>query len=136
MKYLLDTSTLSDVINNIPAVSSRVFGFSPDLMAVSTITIMEIEFGLALNPAKIVKIGPKFSSFFKSIHVLPFSEEDAKSSGIIRAGLRKMGKPIGAYDVLLAGSALARGLIFVTSNIREFEQVPDLQLEDWRQNQL
>jgi tRNA(fMet)-specific endonuclease VapC len=42
-----------------------------------------------------------------------------------------MGKPIGPYDMMIAGQAIASGLKLVTNNIREFEHVPGLQLEDW-----
>lgn len=132
MKYLLDTSTLSDVGKNHAAVAARVFSLAPDLIAVSTITIMEVEYGLSLNPTKAMKVRETLTPLLNSVHVLPFSEADARNAGTVRALLRKTGKTIGAYDVLLAGVALARDLIFVTSNTREFEQVPDLKLENWR----
>lgn len=47
------------------------------------------------------------------------------------AALHKKRKIIGAYDILLAGSALHNGLIFVTSNTKEFERVSGLLIENW-----
>ena len=45
--------------------------------------------------------------------------------------LAAAGTPIGPYDVLIAGQAIARGLTLITNNVREFRRVPALQLEDW-----
>ena len=49
----------------------------------------------------------------------------------MRAELEAAGKPIGAYDVLLAGQARRLGATLVTSNVREFQRVVDLRWEDW-----
>lgn len=55
----------------------------------------------------------------------------AQQAGQVRAHLRKLGTPIGEYDLLIAGMALANKLIVVTHNTREFSRVPGLQVEDW-----
>jgi tRNA(fMet)-specific endonuclease VapC len=60
-----------------------------------------------------------------------FDDEDARVAGSIRAELEAAGKPVGAYDVLLAGQARRRGATLVTSNTREFARVPGLKWEDW-----
>ncbi|MBI4191124.1 MAG: type II toxin-antitoxin system VapC family toxin, partial [Betaproteobacteria bacterium] len=54
------------------------------------------------------------------------------ATAALRAALQKKGRPIGAYDVLIAGCALARGLVLVTSNEREFRRVGGLRIENWR----
>jgi tRNA(fMet)-specific endonuclease VapC len=64
--------------------------------------------------------------------VLDFDKEDAQQAGEVRALLASNGTPIGAYDVLIAGQAVARNLILVTHNTREFGRVPGLRLEDWQ----
>jgi tRNA(fMet)-specific endonuclease VapC len=64
--------------------------------------------------------------------VLEFDNEDARHAGAIRALLVSKGTPIGAYDVLIAGQAVARSLILVTHNTREFGRVPGLRFEDWQ----
>ncbi|HWT52177.1 MAG TPA: type II toxin-antitoxin system VapC family toxin [Caulobacter sp.] len=56
---------------------------------------------------------------------------DAVRAAALRVHLKKMGTPIGPIDVLIAGQALERGWTLVTSNVREFERVPGLALEDW-----
>ena len=63
--------------------------------------------------------------------VLDFDKEDARRAGEVRAVLAARGKPIGPYDVMIVGQALARGLILVTHNAGEFERVDGLRWEDW-----
>ena len=63
--------------------------------------------------------------------VIAFDQDDARQAGEIRAFLRQQGRPIGPYDVLIAGQAVARKVTLVTRNIREFARVPRLQVENW-----
>ena len=63
--------------------------------------------------------------------VLPFEDEDAKVAGSIRAMLERSGEPIGAYDVLIAGQAVAGQLTLVTANVSEFSRVNNLVWQDW-----
>jgi tRNA(fMet)-specific endonuclease VapC len=132
MKYLLDTCTVSDFVKGHPNVLARVKATAPDLIAVSVLTRMEVDYGLALNAERARKLAPMLDAFFSTIATLPFDESDAKAAAAIRAALKIMGQPIGAYDVLIAGAGLARGLVVVTSNVGEFKRVGGLQVEDWR----
>ncbi len=93
---------------------------------------MEIEYGLALNPAKRVQIQKIVHEFTETISILPFTKEYAIAAAKIRAYLKEKGTPIGAYDVLLAGTATENNFIFVTANTKEFERVPSLRIVDWR----
>ena len=132
MKYLLDTCTVSDFVKGLPNVLTRVKATPPNLIAVSVLTRMEVDYGLALNAERARKLAPMLDAFFSTIVTLPFDEADAKAAAAIRAALKTTGQPIGAYDVLIAGAGLARGLVVVTSNIGEFKRVSGLQIEDWR----
>ena len=133
MTYLLDTCVISDFVKGLPATLKRIKEISPDLIAVSAISRMEIEYGLNLNPERARKIVPVLQAFLASIRVLPFGETDAQVAGTIRATLQRQGNPIGSYDVLIAGTALARGLTLVTSNTGEFSRVGGLSIEDCRE---
>lgn len=62
---------------------------------------------------------------------MPFLGKDATYAGRIRDGLERIKQPIGPYDTLIAGQAVARGLTLVTANTREFARVPGLVWEDW-----
>jgi tRNA(fMet)-specific endonuclease VapC len=132
MKYLLDTCTVSDFVKGQPNVLARVKTTSPNLIAVSAVTRMDVDYGLALNAERARKLAPVLDAFFSAIATLPFDEADAQAAAAIRAALKTKGQPIGAYDVLIAGTGLARGLVVVTSNVSEFERVSGLQVEDWR----
>lgn len=63
--------------------------------------------------------------------VLPFEDADARAASTIRAALETAGKPIGAYDVLIAGQALRHELTLVTANVSEFSRVKGLMWQDW-----
>jgi len=132
MKYLLDTCTVSDFVKGQPKVLARVKATSPNLIAVSALTRMEVDYGLALNAARAKKLAPLLDAFFSTIATLPIDEADAQAAAAIRAALKTQGQPIGAYDVLIAGTGLARGLVVVTSNVGEFKRVSGLHVEDWR----
>jgi len=132
MKYLLDTCTVSDFVKGQPNVLARIKAISPALVAVSALTRMEVEYGLVLNAERARKLAPMLQAFFSTISTLPFEVADALAAAAIRAALKTKGQPIGAYDVLIAGTALARGLVVVTSNVGEFQRIGGLQVEDWR----
>jgi tRNA(fMet)-specific endonuclease VapC len=132
MKYLLDTCTVSDFVKGQPNVLARVKATSPTLIAVSALTRMEVDYGLALNAGRATKLAPLLDAFFSTIATLAFDETDARAAASIRAALKKRAQPIGAYDVLIAGTGVARGMVLVTSNSDEFKRVNGLQVEDWR----
>jgi tRNA(fMet)-specific endonuclease VapC len=69
--------------------------------------------------------------FAARLDVLAYDRQAAMHSGQLRAELQKIGKPIGPYDQMIAGHARSQGMILVTNNIREFERVPGLRVEDW-----
>lgn len=134
MKYLLDTCVISDFVKGERATLLKVKEISPSDISISSITIMEIQYGLALNPSRAKLLRPIIHDFIQSINVLEFSQDDARETSMIRALLKQQGKPIGSYDILLAGTALNRKLTMVSANTAEFERVEGLALENWREN--
>ena len=134
MKYLLDTCAVSDFVKGQPGVLSRLKATAPNLVAISSITRMEIEWGLLLNPERARKLAPVINAFLSRIATLAFDAADAQAAAGVRAALQRQGQPIGAYDVLIAGCGLARGLIVVTSNVGEFQRVGGLVVENWRES--
>jgi tRNA(fMet)-specific endonuclease VapC len=133
MQYVLDADTVSFYVRRNPNVLLRLRDISPDLIALSTITLMEIDYGLARKPERRASIEAVLLPFLNDIHILNYNWEDARATASIRASLAQSGQPIGPYDVMLAGTALARGLILVSGNIREFSRVSGLLLEDWQE---
>jgi tRNA(fMet)-specific endonuclease VapC len=132
MRYLLDTTVVSDFTRGVPAVLTRLKATSREDVAICTVSAMEIEYGLMLNPARARSIEPMIRSLLKDVQVFPYESADASATAAVRAALTKRGTPIGPYDVMIAGTALRRGLVMVTSNGGEFARVDGLLLEDWR----
>jgi tRNA(fMet)-specific endonuclease VapC len=131
MRYLLDTCVISDFIKGEPATQTCLKQTLPADIAISSITIMELRYGMMLNPQRAQKIAPIITNLIQPIAILPFNTPEAEKAAEIRAILKFQGQPIGAYDVLIAATALQHQLIMVTANQREFDRVPGLQTENW-----
>jgi tRNA(fMet)-specific endonuclease VapC len=134
MRYLLDTCVISDFIKGEPGTQARLKQTPPNDIAVSVITVMELRYGLLINPQRAQKIEPAISSFLASVTILAFGNAEAERAAQIRAILKAQGQPIGAYDVLIASTALQHSLLMITANQREFDRVSSLQTENWRQS--
>ncbi len=132
MQYLLDTCVVSDFVKGDPNTLQRLKLICPDDISVSAVTSMELKYGLAINPQRAIKIQPLIISFLNSVTILPFAAAEAEQTAQIRSFLKQAGTPIGAYDVLIAATAITHELILVTANVREFERIPNLQIENWR----
>jgi tRNA(fMet)-specific endonuclease VapC len=132
LRYLLDTTVISDFTRGEPAVLARLKATRKGDAAVSTVTVMEVEYGLLLNPARARKIEPMIRALLTDLEVFAYGLEDATATAAVRAALTKRGKPIGPYDLMIAGTALRRGLVMVTSNGAEFTRITGLIVEDWR----
>ena len=113
MKYLLDTCVISDFVKGDKHTLSNLKEVEPREVAISTITVMEIEYGLKLNPAKAEKIQNVIRELLAAITLLPFGENEAKIAGEIRVKLRQKGSPIGAYDLLIAATAITHQMVAV-----------------------
>lgn len=130
MRWLLDTNAVIAVLNE-PAgtVSRRMHAQAPADVGVSAIVMHELYFGAFKSRRRELNLALVDALRFE---VLPLDREDARHAGEIRAWLAAQGTPIGAYDILIAGQARARGLVLVTRNLREFERVPGLNTENWQ----
>jgi tRNA(fMet)-specific endonuclease VapC len=132
MRFLLDTNIVIAVLNDATSrAAKRLREESPADVAISSIVAHELYYG-AFKSARVQHNLDLVDAL--QFPVAAFDREDARQAGAIRALLAGQGKPIGPYDALIAGQALARNLILVTSNLREFERVPGLALEDWQKN--
>ncbi|MGB7416466.1 MAG: type II toxin-antitoxin system VapC family toxin [Thermosynechococcaceae cyanobacterium] len=132
MAYLLDTCVISDFARGDTNTLQKLKSVLPHQIYVASVTCMEVSYGLRLNPSRAVQIRPVIDRLLASITVLPFDVEEAQLAAQIRSTLKSAGKPIGAYDVLIAATALAHDLTIVTSNTREFHQISGLKTENWR----
>ena len=134
MPCLLDTNVVSDFFRQHPEVLTRFAEVGPTDLCLSTVTVMEIEYGLERQPSARKKFGEVWAALKADLTILPFEQDDATHTAQIRAALAAAGTPIGPFDLQLAGTARARGLTLVTHNLGEFRRVPDLSVLDWRTN--
>jgi tRNA(fMet)-specific endonuclease VapC len=132
VKYLLDTDICIYLIKNKPpSVIQRLQEVANEDVAISTVTLFELQHGVE-NSQHREQASMALSHFVSSIHhILPVEEVAARYAATIRADLKRKGMPIGPYDVLIAAVALANDLILVSNNVREFERVNGLSLENW-----
>lgn len=96
----------------------------------SSISLFELWFGIAKSSHKNSN-EEQLADFRRAVEILPFDDDDARSAGFIRADLLKIGKPIGAYDLLIASQALRRGLRIVSADVGAFSNMPGLRWENW-----
>lgn len=128
--YILDTNTLLYFFKGIGKVADNLLAVSPKDIGLPAVVLYELEYGIArsTSPKKRMK---QLEEFCALVEVLNFGNEEAKASAMLRASLEKKGTPIGPYDVMIAGTALSRQGILITSNTKEFRRVPRLQIIDW-----
>lgn len=131
MRYLLDTNICIYALKNRPPeVLQRLQEVGRAAVAVSVVTVLELRQG-AEKSQQFAANHERLDFFLKPIPVLDFEQDDALAGARLRAHLERQGKPIGDLDSLIAAQALARELILVTNNVREFARVPNLQVENW-----
>ena len=130
LKYLLDTNIVIYTMKNRPQRVKRRFQQHHGQMGISTVTIGELVFD-AEHSQQAERNLADLEALAARLEVLPFDNQAAYHFGQIRAALYRTGQPIGPYDLMIAGQARAAGLKLVTNNVKEFERVPGLLLENW-----
>ena len=134
MSYLLDTNICIALMTEGQSHVRRAFENAHQAkqgVFVSTIVLYELRYGIAKSPHR-EKSQARFDDFLRSpVQALPFDDQDATEAGRIRSELERAKMPIGHYDTLIAGQALARGLTLVTANVREFSRIKGLHWVDW-----
>lgn len=130
MTYLLDTNICIYIINEHPAqVVQRLIAAGRESLAISTVTVAELAFGVAKSTPADAK--PKLENFLSKFPIVDWDQDAAWVYGQIRKSLEAKGQRIGERDLLLACQALAMDATMVTNNTREFERVEGLKLENW-----
>ncbi len=128
--YVLDTNTLIYFFKGMGDVADKLLTTPPKEIAIPSVVLYELEYGIAKSNSP-EKRQAQLNEFCSVVEVLPFNNKEAHCSALIRASLEKKGTPIGPYDLLIAGTAVANHGILVTNNTKEFDRVPDLKLENW-----
>ena len=129
--FLLDTNICIFLMKNkYPELVKKLLSSDPSEIAVSSITVYELEYGAAKSQWP-EKNRNNVKLFLAPFTIIPFDSNDAITAGEIRHTLEKAGTPIGPYDLQIAAQGLARGFTVVTHNTGEFSRVPNLRITDW-----
>jgi tRNA(fMet)-specific endonuclease VapC len=135
VKYLLDTNTCIYIINRKPpSAVNHIRSTNPDDIAISTITIAELQYGVNRSQhADRNRIA--LLEFLVPFNLIDFDQSAAAAYGSIRLSLEKKGTPIGPMDLLIAAQALSENLILITNNEKEFRRIEGLKTENWTSRQ-
>lgn len=131
MKYLLDTNVCIKYLNGqSDKIVRKLSALHPEDVVICSIVRAELYAG-AYKSSSFQKTHKRLRSFIDIFPSLPFDDAASEIYGRIRAGLEKIGKPIGPYDMQIASIAIQHKLIMVTHNKKEFSRIKGLKLEDW-----
>jgi tRNA(fMet)-specific endonuclease VapC len=134
LNYLLDTNVCIAVLNGkSPRIEARVLKElrANAHMFVSSVAAFELWYGVAKSDRRAANTQRLTEFLANWVSLLSFDEDDARFAGEIRAELETIGRPVGEYDLLLAGQALRHKMTLVTANTREFGRIKNLSWEDW-----
>ena len=131
MKYLIDTNICIYIMNHRPAhVIEKFKQFHPGDIAVSTITVFELQYGVAKSVRR-QDNQQRLNDFLAPFEILDYDETAARTCGDLRLILEKRGQPIGPFDLMIAAHALSQHLVLVTNNEKEVAYVENLKIENW-----
>ena len=129
--YLLDTNIVSYWMRGEAGVLERIQSHSPADLALSTITLAEIWYGIEKSPHKKRERQERIEQISSVLRIYPFDETAAQHYASIRSQLEKSGHPISERDTQIAAIARANALVVVTHNTKEFSRIARLKVEDW-----
>lgn len=129
MKFLLDTDICIYLLKRQPLVLARFTQHRMSDIGISAITVAELEYGVAKTGS--TKNKRVLSAWLALLQQPSFDTHASRAYGQVRAELEMKGTPIGPLDTLIASHALALGLTLVTSNVREFNRISGLKIENW-----
>ena len=130
LRYLLDTNLCIDVIKRRHQELLDTFNRHASQMAISAITFSELLHGVEKSAAPARNLAA-VEDFCSRLDLLAYGPKASLHYGQIRSSLERSGTPIGVNDLHIAAHARSEGLTLVSNNLREFERVPGLLLENW-----
>jgi len=126
---MLDTDTVSFALRGQGRVAARILEHRPSEICISAITLAELRYGASRRSSR--KLHLLIEVFTSNIAVMPFDADCAERFGALASDLAERGTPIGEYDVLIAAHALAIDVTLVTNNVKHFDRVRRLRVENW-----
>lgn len=127
---MLDTNALSELIRNPQGIlAQRLNALEPDTVCTSIVAACELRFGARRKGS--AALTQRVEQLLHALTVLPLDTPADEHYADIRATLERSGTPIGSHDLIIAAHARSRGMTLLTRNLREFQRVPGLTVEDW-----
>src|SRR5665647_238704 len=131
MYYLLDTNICIYIIRKKPVeVFEKFKSLAIGDVGISSITLAELQYGIEKS-SNSEKNREALEKFLTPICLLDYGYKATVEYGKIRAELEKKGVQIGPLDMLIASHAKSLDVILVTNNVREFERISGLRIENW-----
>jgi tRNA(fMet)-specific endonuclease VapC len=129
--YFLDTNICAYILNGrFPALTERFLKCAKSDVKISSIVLCELYYGAEKSQQREQNLS-KIRTFISEIEIISFNEQTAEYAGKIRADLERNGQVIGGNDIMIAAIAVANNATLVTNNVREFERVQGLVIENW-----
>ena len=128
-KYLVDTNICIYYMKGLFDLKAKFEDADPENCFISEITLAELKFGVE-NSAKREKNHKVLDDFLSGVKILPIYHS-INLYASEKARLRKAGTPIDDFDLLIGATAVAHNLVMVTNNIKEFERIRGIDIEDW-----
>ena len=132
--YLLDTDILSNLLRRSPstALVTMLASIPPEQQFTSSITLGEMVYGAYRLEERAGALLQRLEeTLLANLPILPFDASAARRYGEVRAELEGRGTPIGDADLRIASIALDRDLTVVTGNVRHFQKVPGLAVDNY-----
>jgi tRNA(fMet)-specific endonuclease VapC len=130
MRFLLDTNIVSDLVRHPRGkISDRISKVGEEDVCTSIVVAAELRYGATKKNSP--RLTAQLEAVLGAIEVLALEAPVDAVYGVIRAGLERIGQPIGANDLLIAAHARALDLTLVTDNEREFSRIENLRVENW-----
>lgn len=127
--FLLDTCTWIDFFHHQPGIEERLSHLDIDSIFISEISIAELTYG-ALNSQQREKHIQEVEWLKQYVKILPISDV-LNNYAEIRYALKQQGRPVGNFDILIGATVVHHNLILVTNNVKDFEHMPNVKLENW-----
>lgn len=127
---MLDTNALSELIRNPHGtLAQKLNALDPDSVCTSIVAACELRFGARRKGS--APLTRRVEQLLQALTVLPLDTPADEHYADIRATLERSGTPIGSHDLFIAAHARSRGMTLLTRNLREFQRVPGLAVDDW-----
>lgn len=128
--YLLDTNTLIYFFKQHGQVAAHLKNAAASQVFIPSVVLFELEYGVLRSTRPDLQ-RKGIDAALRVYGVVSLDEKTARSAAWIKHTLEAAGTPVGHFDQLIAGTALAHDMTLVTRNTREFERVPGLRVENW-----